>query len=322
MTVSHVRRARAFAPGHVTGVFQPNLESRDPRGRGSVGAGVVLELGVVAEATFVPGTELRVRVSAEGPTPLPISEEVAARMARGLRGTVSVRLRHELPIGQGFGMSAAGSLATALAVGELAHRPQADRIQTAHLADLFGGGGLGGVAAILGGGIEVRTRAGVPPWGRVEHRAFGPALLVGVVGRPIPSPSVLGSPESLRRILEASEGWERLGRSPTPAELFRRCERFTDRAGLATPAVERAISSLRRRGARACQAMFGQSFFALPRTPIARSRCLEWLQGEALHAVEIRAAPTGAHLLAPRTVATPPAGGGSDRRARRKPFSG
>ena len=322
MTVSHVRRARAFAPGHVTGVFRPDTSSRDPRGRGSVGAGVVLELGVVAEATLSPGPELRVRVAADGTTPLPISEEVARRMARGLRGTVSVHLRHELPIGQGFGMSAAGSLATALAVGELSHRPRAARVQTAHLSDLFGGGGLGGVAAILGGGLEVRTRAGVPPWGRVEHRAFGPALLVGVVGRPIPSPSVLGSPESLRRILEASEGWERLGRSPTPSEFFRHCERFTDRAGLATPAIERAVSFLRRRDAWACQAMFGQSFFALPRSAIARSRCLEWLRAEGVRAVEIRAASSGAHLLAPRAGAEPPAGGGSGRRARRKPFSG
>lgn len=294
MAVPNLRVAHAFAPGHVTGVFRPDLRSRDPRGRGSVGAGIVLELGVFVEARHVPGEGLRVQVSDAGRGSWPISEEVARRMAHGLRGTVSVRLRHELPVGQGFGMSAAGAVATALAVGGLAHRRSADAVRVAHLADLFGGGGLGGVAAILGGGLEVRTRAGVPPWGRVVHRAFGPALLVGVVGRPIPSPSVLGAPEPLRRITDASVGWERLGRSPTPAEFFRCSERFTDRAGLASPAVVRAISALRRRGAWACQAMFGQSFFALPRSSISRANCLEWLRSEGVRAVEIHAARSGA----------------------------
>src|SRR5271154_6986697 len=46
------RRARAFAPAHVTGYFSPDLGSRDPRGRGSVGAGLVLDAGAVAEAAW------------------------------------------------------------------------------------------------------------------------------------------------------------------------------------------------------------------------------------------------------------------------------
>ena len=117
------RRSGAFAPGHVTGIFRPDAESHDPRGRGSVGAGVVLELGAWAEACFTPGPARRVRLTGDGPGPWPISEDVARRLASRLSGTVTVRLAHELPVGQGFGMSAAGALATALAVGTLAGVP-------------------------------------------------------------------------------------------------------------------------------------------------------------------------------------------------------
>jgi len=299
MNGSRVRIARAFAPGHVTGVFRPDVSHRDPRGRGSVGAGVVLELGVTAVAAYVPGTRPRVRVVGDGPGPWPISEEVARRMATRLSGAVTVHLTHGLPVGQGFGTSAAGALATGLTVGALAGRSRAEAVQVAHLADLFGGGGLGGVSSILGGGLEVRVRPGVPPFGRIRHHPFRPALLVGVVGKPIPSASVLNDPIALHRITRASDGWELLGDHPSVEQFFRVSERFTDHAGLSSPAVIRAVRALRHRGAWAGQAMFGESFFALPRTPAARAKCLDWLRGEGLRAVELRAATSGARRVRP-----------------------
>jgi pantoate kinase len=262
-----------------------------------VGAGVVLELGAVAAVEFRPGPSSRIRVGGDGGGPWPISEEVARRLAPPVPGTLSVRLSHELPVGQGFGMSAAGALATALAVGAVSGRSRAEAVQVAHLADLYGGGGLGGVAAILGGGLEIRTRAGIPPFGEVVHRPFPHALLVGVVGRPIPSPSVLRDPAATRRILAASRGWERLLRNPSPERFFAVSERFTDRAGLLAPSVARVVRALRRRGASACQAMFGQSFVALPRSARARTRCLDWMQHEGIRALEIRASGRGARRV-------------------------
>jgi pantoate kinase len=297
MTAARARTVRAFAPGHVTGVFRPQVTSRDPRGRGSVGAGLVLELGAWAEARFSPGSSVRVSVTGDGPGPWPISEEVARRLARGLAGRVRVRLSHELPVGQGFGMSAAGALATALSVGALAGEPRRRSVEVAHLADLFGGGGLGGVAAILGGGLEVRLRAGVPPFGRVLHRPLGHPFFVGVVGRPIPSPSVLGDTVALRRIARAARGWETLQKNPSARRFFPISERFSDRAGLSSPAVARVVRELRHRGAWAGQAMFGESFFAVPRSRSAKEECLHWLRDEGVRAVEIRTATVGARVV-------------------------
>ena len=296
MTGATSRITRAFAPGHVTGVFRAETAARDPRERGSVGAGVVLELGARAEARFTPGPRRSVRVVGNGPGPWPISEDVARRLAPKLAGTLTVRIAHELPVGQGFGMSAAGALATALATASITGASRAHAVRVAHLAELFGGGGLGGVAAILGGGLELRTRPGVPPFGEVTHFPFVPALFVGVVGPPIPSPAVLSDPRSLRRIRAASAGWPRLVRNPTPSAFFAVSERFTDRAGLASRPVARTVRALRDRGARAGQAMFGESFFAMPGTASARTACREWLESRGIRAVELHAATSGAHL--------------------------
>jgi pantoate kinase len=290
------RVARAFAPGHVTGVFAPDLSARDPRGRGSVGAGVVLELGVWATVRWRPGTRRsEVRILSDAPGPLPISAEVARRLLGDRPGRLEVQLRHELPIGQGFGMSAAGALATGLAVARALGSARQRAIETAHLADLFGGGGLGGVSAVLGGGLELRERPGVPPFGRTRHRPFSPSILLAVVGRPLPSPPLLRDRRFLERVrAQANLSLPRL-RTRTDAPTFLdEAERFTDGLGLASPPVRRVLTKVRATGARAAQAMFGQSVFIVPADPVERRAVVEMLEKARIRAVELRAARNGA----------------------------
>lgn len=298
MTGSRRVRAVAFAPGHVTGVFAPAARTRDPRARGSTGAGVVLELGARASAEFLPAERRRLRISSDLDLPLPISREVARRLFPRRRGVLSVHVRHELPVGQGFGMSAAGATATALAVGAISGHSRAEAIAVAHLAELFGGGGLGGVAAIAdGGGLEFRQRPGVPPFGRTAHRALSGTLFVGVAGRSLPSPRLLGDARFLARVERASEGLDRLLARPGAPAFFELSERFSDRLGLAPPRVRRVLRGLRSRGAWASQAMFGRSFFARPRIARDRPAVVEWLESTGVRAVEIAPARRGAHLV-------------------------
>lgn len=290
-------RAEAFAPGHVTGLFAPSRSGRDPRSHGSVGAGLVLPLGVTALAELWPSTRSSIRIESDAGQELPISREVALRLLRGRRGALSVRLHHELPIGQGFGMSAAGALATALAVGEVVHAPRSTAIATAHLADLFGRGGLGGVSAILGGGMELRTRPGIPPWGAIEHSPFPWPIFVIVVGSPMPSRALLADAEVARRATRsAAPGLGRLGERATPEGFLRESERFTDAVGLADRPLASAIRRLRGSGARVAQAMFGRSLFAVPLSGAARDRLAGALAVGELRGVELRAARSGARL--------------------------
>ena len=258
---------------------------------------MVLEVGVHAVAELRTGGRSRIRLTSDLGRPLEISQEAGHRLVGGAQGTVTVHLTHDLPVGQGFGTSAAGATATALAVARVVGRSRSDAVEVAHLSDLFGGGGLGGVAAILGGGLEVRVRPGIPPWGRVIHRLFRPSLLVGVVGEAIPSSRILSNPRAIQRLQEAAEGLDRLGSRPSVEAFFELSERFTDRAGLASPSVRAVVRALRRRGAWAAQAMFGQSFFALPRTPTARRAVMPWLERARLPVVELHASRSGARIL-------------------------
>ena len=260
--------ARAYAPAHLTGFFVPEHSGRDPRARGSLGAGLVLDRGVRASATIEGGGPKRLRFRTTPRTATTISRDAAGRLRAGTPGSLRVELLHELPIGQGLGMSAAGALATSLAVARLVGTSRLRAAEVAHLAELTHRGGLGGVAAILdGGGLECRRTPGVPPFGRVTHRPARARLLLLTVGPPIPSQAVLSDAPRIARLRRAGRAaLRRYLRGPGLDRFFVESERFTDEVDLADARLRNELDRWRSAGWYAAQAMFGRVVFAMPRT--------------------------------------------------------
>jgi pantoate kinase len=188
-------------------------------------------------------------------------------------------------------MSAAGALATAYGVAKVFGLPRRRAVDVAHLAELFGGGGLGGVAAILGGGLELRLRPGVPPFGSVVRRSFPGPILLGVLAGPLPTRRVLQNPDFLRRF--ASTGDQLLAGRRTLArrDFLEMSERFTDEVRLAPPPVRSVVRALRKDGGWAAQAMFGRSVFAAPRAPGSWTRIVRDLRRSATRVFEVTAHP-------------------------------
>jgi pantoate kinase len=291
---SPARTGWAIAPAHLTGIFAPASQARDPRGRGSIGAGLVLDAGVQAQAEWRPAGRAMVRLRSDAVGPLPISHEVARRVLAFRPGHLTIELRHGLPIGQGFGMSAAGALATALATARAVGGPLPEARQIAHLADLFGGGGLGGVSAILGGGLEIRRRPGIPPWGTVRHLPVRGTVFLIVTGAPLPSPQLLGDPRFLARVERAAgPGLDRLIRHPSLVDFLDEAERFTDALQVGPGTVLRWARRLRSDDVAVAQAMFGRSLFARPRTARARLHLVERLRKARLPAIEVPVSSVG-----------------------------
>jgi pantoate kinase len=291
------RLARAFAPHHVTGLFSPSLEARDPRARGSVGAGLVLDRGVTAIAEWEPGRRRRIDLESSPGARLEISGEVTRRLLAERTGRLRVRLEHALPIGQGFGASAAGALATGLAVASVLGVPERRAVEVAHLAELFGRGGLGGVAAILGGGLELRLRPGVPPFGQVRHRRVRADLIVGVVGPPIPSAGLLGGRRAAERFRKGTELLEELARAPDLNRFWEASSAFTEAVGLASPRLRSVLGGLRLRGAHAVQTMFGESFLASRPPGASSARIVRWLTEQGVRFWEVGTGARGARTL-------------------------
>ena len=297
---------RAFAPCHVTGIVVPETGARDPRARGSRGAGLVLALGVHASVYATPAPRPSVRIRGTSTGRFEISEDVARRLLRRRPLALTVELVHDLPVGQGFGTSAAGALATGLAVAGALHEAPRRAVETAHLADLFGAGGLGGVAAILGGGLELRVRPGLPPVGRIVRAPYPDLVLVGTTGAPIPSQRVLTRRASLERFERARRLLEEFGPRPDPATFWDVAEAFTARAGLCPPDLSVLLRAMRRRGARAAQAMFGSGFCASAPPGRQGVEFARWLADRRVTFLSTRVASRGARRLPPRSLDSHP----------------
>ena len=103
-------KATAFAPGHISGFFEP-VYSPDLSRTGSRGAGINVSLGAVSEV-FVSASTLQ---SFEVFVNNKRSDDNVTRLSlKYLFGDnpvkVVVKTKLDLPLGQGFGMSAAGAL--------------------------------------------------------------------------------------------------------------------------------------------------------------------------------------------------------------------
>lgn len=268
-------RAKSFSPGHITGLFIPVTTPEDVLARGSMGAGVVLEKGAWADVTARPASMTKIVLrSGEKPARFPITRYAMDLVLSTAEHPweVKVDISHDLPISRGFGMSAAGTLSASLALAAAIGASRAQAISAAHLAEVEGHGGLGGIPAILGGGIEVRRIAGIPPIGLVEWSRCRGTIVAGFLKRrSMPSPPLLSDPKFLSRVAEA--GKELLNDIPhsgvTLEKLMASSSTFTDSLGLASRTVSEAIGALRAADISAAQAMLGHTVFSCGRPDIS-----------------------------------------------------
>lgn len=173
--------------GHVTLLFSIHSKPLLSRNQGSRGAGLCLEDGVIASVSIISGTSDQISVTTMNGDPFVEGEDLYADLLNSFRDIFNVKeniridIYLELPISQGFGMSAAGLLAASLALGELFDCGDEGQLaRLAHRLEREKSGGLGDVLGLWAGGCELRVIPGSPPF---PGKAYGfdvgcPALLV------------------------------------------------------------------------------------------------------------------------------------------------
>jgi pantoate kinase len=261
-----MKTAKAFSPGHITGFFEI-CPAADPLSTGSRGAGLCISLGATSEVQVQDSARQSVDIKLNG---RPCRAEVTAQAVRMLLGShkkkVSVQTRLDLPIGQGFGMSAAGALSAALALASSLGVDARRAFEAAHISEVEQGGGLGDVSAILKGGITVRDRPGLPPIGKVIRIEGQPEIVLCVVGGVITTKSILDDPAK-RKAINAigSKRVDRLLEAPSLERLISMSSEFAVESGLATGKVLDAMNVASKLGM-ASMSMLGNSVFAVGNT--------------------------------------------------------
>ena len=151
-----------LVPGHITGFF--TIENHEIKLKnGSRGAGFLLSKGV--KTTVSQSNSLTVDVNHGDST---VIDEVLSILDIDTNFKITQDI--QLPIGAGFGTSAASALSLTLAINEFLNLGYSEELcgQIAHMAEVNISGGLGDVIAQTGRGLVLRTKPGAPGIGEIE----------------------------------------------------------------------------------------------------------------------------------------------------------
>ncbi|MHC1579283.1 MAG: pantoate kinase [Candidatus Alkanophagales archaeon] len=255
------RSARAYSPSHITGFFEI-IRHESPLRTGSVGCGITLKAGCVAEVRLSDGREHRIRINgveAEARTTKLVVERLAGR-------PVVVDIKLEVPVGCGFGASAAGTLSTALALNELfSLKMSLNRLaQLAHVAEVTNRTGLGDVIAQSHGGAVIRLSPGPPGVGVIDKIPCGSVEVGAVTFGELPTKSILEDEGAVRRINDAGRRAMRdFMQAPSLENFMRISKRFAYETELVSERGMDAIEAVEAEGGLASVAMLGDTVFAV-----------------------------------------------------------
>lgn len=254
-----VREVVAFCPGHISGYFKP-IFGKDLATTGSIGAGIVIDEGVVARVEQSDNISICICTRDRSGTRKVIGYDAPplSNAMNLLSLTATVTTECNLPIGSGFGLSASSLLAVLTALDHLYELRLGEKRITsiAHEAEITCRTGLGDVAACRGGGFVVRTSAGIDA--STRRYLDLPEPLFAVSSGPIHTPSVLGSEKQMEKVASAFPKEE----PANIGEFFRLSRTFTEKSGLITPWVREILVCCDGAGVMASMTMLGNGVFA------------------------------------------------------------
>jgi pantoate kinase len=249
----------AFCPGHISGYFK-RVDGTSTAATGSIGAGLVISEGVTATVCRSDKTVIRIVRRDPAGNKLSTGHDSPPLLSamNHLSITAAVETECRLPIGAGFGLSAAALLATLTALDRLfaLHLTPHDIAACAHAAEVTHRTGLGDVAACQGGGRVVRYGPGIDA--RIDRTwdLEGPVYLISF--GPIHTPTVLGSQEQMERVAAAFPA-----AAPGDTDgFFRLSRQFALDSGLATDDVREVLALCERERIPASMTMLGNGVFA------------------------------------------------------------
>lgn len=252
-------RVTAFCPGHISGYFLPVIHE-DPASSGSIGAGIVISEGVrvVAEKSTV--SSVTVFQTDRSGTPVKISDSspILMDLLSYLQVKASIETCCHLPIGSGYGMSAAALLGTVYALNTLyrLNLSPLECTRIAHRIEVQHRSGLGDVSACQGGGFVIRKTPG-PDGDIIREMDIRPIYALTI--SPIKTSSVLSSPEMMNRISQSFP--DRIPK--TLDDIMSLSREFAEKSGLISDEIRSVLTACDTENIPASMTMLGCGVFAI-----------------------------------------------------------
>ena len=260
-----------WVAAHLTGIFEIRDESNDLLKKGSRGAGLCIERGVIT--TIQQSKCPEVEIFFNGVKQLDRSAAVTTSVLEALlpqQQQSNLRISHdfEIPLSSGYGASAAGAVGTAFTINgflELGYS-ELELLQIAHKAEVVNKSGLGDVIGLFQGGLELRVKEGAPGIGKtipitdmngwkVATIHFGPLSTFEVLSNPLTRKAVNDAGKSLISKLISRPRFE---------HFIQLSATFSKEANLWSAQLQKSVQSLPQNVVGA-QIMLGEALFVFYR---------------------------------------------------------
>jgi pantoate kinase len=273
-----LKTAKAFSPSGISSFFEicdstPNGSPiSDPEKAGARGGGFGIQKGTTTKVTVssVETNCIRVFINRKETPEAETTKLVAQMLLEQVDKAYDVTIMHkvDVPIGAGFGSSAAGALTTALALSRALDLSltynQLGKL--AHVAEVKCKTGLGTVGPLMLGGCVLTLEPGAPSIALLDRIPISADhVVVAGVFDLIPTKEVLSSPEKRRQVNKyGRKTLECILSEPSLENFLACCLSFAEEAGFMTPRLRGVVKLAKKAGAiGAAQNMVGEAIHAL-----------------------------------------------------------
>lgn len=273
-----MKTAKAFSPSGISSFFEicdstPNGSPiSDPEKAGARGGGFGIQKGTTTKVTVssVETNCIRVFINRKETPEAETTKLVAQMLLEQVDKAYDVTIMHkvDVPIGAGFGSSAAGALTTALALSRALDLSltynQLGKL--AHVAEVKCKTGLGTVGPLMLGGCVLTLEPGAPSIALLDRIPISADhVVVAGVFDLIPTKEVLSSPEKRRQVNKyGRKTLECILSEPSLENFLACCLSFAEEAGFMTPRLRGVVKLAKKAGAiGAAQNMVGEAIHAL-----------------------------------------------------------
>jgi pantoate kinase len=280
-----VATAKAFSPGHITGIVIKSTETSNYLHAGSKGAGFSIDRGISTVVEVFEDKTPNYQISINSKVvDANVSKWVVQSYLEFVRKPYYINIKHEtnIPIGFGLGSSGAGALSLSYALNEALDTKLSKYkvAQIAHHAEIACKTGLGTVIAEFSGGFEIRTSTGAPGVGFIEKIDLKDYKAVVLCIAPLSTKLFLSDHVSLANQL-GEMMLKRLKASKDIDEFLCMSYQFADNLGLTQFRCKEPLKILKSHGIKAGVALFGETIFTI--VPLDRvnyaKQCLKSFEG-------------------------------------------
>lgn len=265
-----------FVPSHITGFFEI-IQNSNPLLKGSKGAGITLDEGVVTNAKIKDGNgNIIINVNNKEDSLNTISKKTVKIILDRYNVNIQdydIYINHDskLPIGAGFGTSAAFALGISFTLPKLMgiNISFKEAGEIAHLAEISQSSGLGDVISEMFGGCVIRLNEGSPVKGIIDKIPITKPIYVitKTIGL-LETKDIIENPIHQKHINQSgSILLNRLINNPSISNFMKLSRKFANDTQLISKEIAEIINILDEETLGASMAMLGNTAFALSYSP-------------------------------------------------------